>query len=168
GQTVTYTWDGKNSSSAFVADGTYNWYINGYNGQCGSSSVGATANQVVISNVAAAAMAPDPATITLAANQSTTITATLRNAINDLVPDGSSASVTWSAKGSSDNTDHSTWLSQTSSIVGASTSGICSVTSNAGKACTKITIPAGTTVSQAIIVTATISSQNPSTAAAKT
>jgi hypothetical protein len=168
GSVVNYTWDGKNSSSAFVADATYNWVLNAYNsGNCNSNSTGGAANQVIISNVAAAAMAPDPATVTLAPTQSTTITATIRNAVNGLVPDGSGATVTWSAKGASDNLDHTSWLSRSSSIIGTSYAE-CSVTTNSGKACTLITIPSGTTLSQAIVITASINSQDATTAAAKT
>jgi hypothetical protein len=169
GSTVTYTWDGKNSSSAFVADGTYNWVLNAYGSNtCNSAATGGIANQIVISNAAAAAMTPDPATITLAPTQSTTITAAVKNAINEFLPDGSGATVTWTAKGSADNLDHTSWLSQTTSVIGTSYGGVCSVTANSGKSCTKITVPSGTTLSQAIIVTATINSQTPSTAAAKT
>ncbi len=162
--TSVVTVSGQRGSGVWLADGSYTYDIRlfGTSG-CNGQFYAAASGTLTINNAGSVAMSPAPSTVTLGANQNTTVTATVNNLSSSPVSDGASscanstcAAVTFSAVGSVTGTTGFTF-SPTSANIGSSTAG-CTVTASAGKACGKLTI-GGTATAQTITVTATVQSQ---------
>lgn len=156
--TVSFSWDGTDGNGQYVPDGTYTYTIIAYKGNScpgGTGSQQKGGNLTIVSNAKGITLAPRPATIMLSPGDSVVVTATVTNTRDELVPDG--APVHWSATGSVSG-DMTSALSRTTSYVGTSYAD-CSVPTGAGQACTRLTIPAGSKVSQTVTITATMNTQ---------
>ena len=167
--TMTYDWDETDDGGSPEVDGTYNFralaYLLFLCIGVGDILTQAGGLGISVSNAASVSMFPPPASVVLYPGEYVEVVATVTNHLNELVPDdsgGGGATVTWSASGNvSGNMDSD--LSRTSSVVGTSYGGECSVTASSGQACTRLTIPAGSKTVQSVTVTASINSQDPGT-----
>jgi Bacterial Ig-like domain len=161
GGSASFTWDGTDGSSNPVADATYTYTVRAWRiiSSCDVSQTNQMEERgglAILSNAGSLDLSPEPATVFLTPGQSVAVTTTAWNRRDELVPDG--ASVSWSATGSVSGSMNSS-LSRTSSVIGTTYAGECSVTVNTGQACTKLTIPSGSKISQMITITATMNTQ---------
>lgn len=158
---ASWAWDGKHSSGAWLADGEYEYYVAAFlTTSCNYADQEINGLVARISNAQSVSLAPAPATVSLGPGQSVEIVATITNSRGERASDG--APVSFSATASTSGAFTSN-LSRTTSTIGSSYAGTCTVATGQGQACTRLTIPAGAKVTQTITVSASVTSQTGTT-----